>query len=65
MEKKNTWETYDEATMAKVDSFIDGYRKFLDDGKTERECIDVIVNTIEDAGYISLEQAIKNGKKLT
>ena len=65
MEKKNTWETYDEATMAKVDSFIDGYRKFLDDGKTERECIDVIVNTIEDAGYISLEQAVKNGKKLT
>lgn len=64
MEKKNTWETYDEATMAKVDSFIDGYRKFLDEGKTERECIDVIVNTIEDAGYISLEQAIKDGKQL-
>ena len=65
MEKKNTWETYDEATLAKVDSFIDGYRRFLDNGKTERECIDVIVNTIEDAGYISMEQAIKNGRKLT
>lgn len=64
MEKKNTWETYDEATLAKVDAFSDGYRKFLDEGKTERECIDTIVNTIEDAGYISLEQAIKNGKKL-
>lgn len=64
MEKKNTWETYDEATLAKVDSFIDGYRRFLDNGKTERECIDEIVNTIEDAGYISMEQAIKNGKKL-
>ncbi len=65
MEKKNTWETYDEATLAKVDSFIDGYRRFLDNGKTERECIDEIVNTIEDAGYISMEQAIKNGKKLS
>lgn len=65
MEKKNTWEIYDEATQAKVDTFIDGYRKFLDEGKTERECIDTIVNTIEDAGYISLEQAIKEGKKLT
>ncbi len=64
MEKKNTWETYDEATLAKVDSFIDGYREFLDNGKTERECIDEIVNTIEDAGYISMEHAIKNGKKL-
>lgn len=64
MEKKNTWEIYDEATQAKVDTFIDGYRKFLDEGKTERECIDTIVNTIEDAGYISLEQAVKNGKQL-
>jgi len=64
MEKKNTWETYDEATLAKVDAFCDGYRQFLDNGKTERECIDVIVNTIEDAGYISMEQAIKSGKQL-
>ena len=64
MEKKNTWETYDEATLAKVDAFCDGYRRFLDEGKTERECIDVIVNTIEDAGYIAMEKAIKEGKKL-
>ena len=59
MEKKNTWETYDEATLAKIDSFCDGYRNFLDNGKTERECIDEIVNTIEDAGYISIEQTMK------
>lgn len=65
MERKNTWETYDEATLAKVDSFCDGYRTFLDNGKTERECIDEIVNTIEAEGYISLEAAIKAGKKLT
>lgn len=65
MERKNTWEKYDAETAAKVDSFCDDYRKFLDDGKTERECIDAIVNTIEDAGYISMEQAVKNGKKLS
>lgn len=65
MERKNTWAKYDADTMAKVDSFCDGYRRFLDEGKTERECIDTIVNTIEDAGYISMEQAIKNGRKLT
>lgn len=64
MEKKNTWEKYDEATLEKVNAFCDGYRKFLDEGKTERECIDTIVNTIEDAGYISLEQAIKENKQL-
>lgn len=65
MERKNTWETYDEAALAKVDGFCDGYRTFLDRGKTERECIDEIVNTIEAEGYISLEAAIKAGKKLT
>ncbi len=65
MEKKNTWETYDEATLAKIDSFCDGYRNFLDNGKTERECIDEIVNTIEAEGYISIEQAMKAGKQLT
>lgn len=65
MERKNTWEKYDAETAARVDSFCDDYRKFLDDGKTERECIDAIVNTIEDAGYISMEQAVRNGKKLS
>ncbi len=65
MEKKNTWETYDKATLEKVEDFMVGYRKFLDEGKTERECVDLIVNMIEDAGYISIEQAIKNGRKLT
>ncbi len=65
MERKNTWETYDKATLKKVDSFCDDYRTFLDEGKTERECIDVIVNTIEKEGYISLDKAIKDGKKLT
>ena len=65
MEKKNTWETYDKATLEKVEDFMVGYRKFLDEGKTERECVDLIVNMIEDAGYISIEQAIKNGRKLS
>ena len=64
MDKKNTWETYDKATVADLESFMVGYRNFLDEGKTERECVDKIVNTIEEAGYISIEQAVKNGKKL-
>ena len=63
MERKNTWETYDSKMLKKVDKFCDDYRVFLDEGKTERECIDVIVNTIEKEGYISLDKAIKEGKK--
>ena len=51
MEKKNTWETYSEEQLQEVNVFADEYRNFLDEGKTERECVDVIVNMAEKAGY--------------
>ena len=38
---------------------------FLDQGKTERECIDTIVNQLEEAGFTELDQMIKKGKQLT
>ena len=37
--------------------------EFLDNGKTERECIDTIVNTIEKAGYVELNKAIAEGHR--
>ena len=38
--------------------------QFLDEGKTERECVDTIVNTIEKQGYQELSSVIKNKGKL-
>ena len=64
MEKKNTWEIYDEAQLAELETLNARYREFLDNGKTERECIDTIVNTIEAAGYRELEEVIAEGKSL-
>ncbi len=64
MEKKNTWELYDEAALAELEMLNANYREFLDNGKTERECIDTIVNTIEAAGYRELEEVIAEGKTL-
>ena len=61
MERKNCWE--DITTRAKekeVDKFAKSYMEFLDNGKTERECVDRIVNRIEEAGYTELS---KIGKK--
>lgn len=60
MEKKNTWETYSPEQLAELEKLCADYRRFLDNGKTERECIDVIVNTIEAAGYRELEELRKN-----
>ena len=59
MEKKNTWETYSDKQLKEVDVFADEYRSFLDEGKTERECVDYIVNAAEKEGYRELQKAIR------
>ena len=64
MERKVTWETYDEGQMKELEALNREYRDFLDNGKTERECIDTIVNTIEAEGYRELESLIESGAKL-
>lgn len=64
MEKKNTWETYSSKQLKEVDAFADEYRNFLDEGKTERECVDYIVNAAEKAGYRELQTVMKKGDSL-
>jgi len=64
MEKKNTWETYSSKQLKELEKINAQYRDFLDNGKTERECIDTIVNTIEKSGYRELESLIKEGAAL-
>ena len=65
MEYKNTWELYDEEQLKAVDTFAQEYMEFLDHGKTERECIDQIVNLIEEKGYRELDAVIAAGDKLS
>lgn len=64
MEHKNTWETYSAKQLKEVDAFAREYMDFLDNGKTERECIDQIVNAVEQAGYRELETLVTAGTKL-
>lgn len=64
MERKNVWTTYGNKQLKELEALCGEYRDFLDNGKTERECIDVIVNTIEAAGYRELEEIIKKGETL-
>ncbi|MGN0167191.1 MAG: aminopeptidase [Acetatifactor sp.] len=63
MLKKYAWENYDEKQLKQLEKLSKEYREFLDNGKTERECIDTIVNMIEAEGYQELESLIKSGKK--
>lgn len=64
MERKNVWNTYDLKTQKACDTFAGDYIRFLNEGKTERECIDRIVNDAEAEGYIELSEAVREGKKL-
>lgn len=64
MAKKSAWENYDEKQLKKLEKLCKEYREFLDQGKTERECIDTIVNMIEQEGYRELETLIKAGEPL-
>ena len=64
MERPNAWLTYSDADMQDLESVAKKYRHFLDGGKTERECITQIVKEAEEAGYVSLEDKVKNGEAL-
>ncbi|MGN0376570.1 MAG: aminopeptidase [Suilimivivens sp.] len=64
MEKKNTWEIYSHKQLKEVEAFAKEYMQFLDNGKTERECVDTIINTIEKDGYRELQEILKKKEKL-
>ena len=64
MEHKNTWLMYDENQLQELETFSKSYMDFLDNGKTERECIKRIVQEAEKAGYQDMNKLIADGAKL-
>ncbi len=64
MKTECAWEKYSDKQLKEVENLSQAYRKFLDNGKTERECVTYIVNEIEDKGYVELAKVLKEGKKL-
>ena len=65
MERKNAWEKYPEGEKREaVFRFAEDYRKFISECKTERECVDYIVNLAKAAGFVNLDTVIANGNAL-
>lgn len=64
MERKNAWKDYDKKELKALEKLCKEYRKFLDTGKTERECVKTIVAMAKDAGYKDLAAITKEGKNL-
>lgn len=64
MERKNAWKTYNDSEKEQLQSLNADYIDFLSECKTERGCISETVKRAKEKGYISLEEAIANNKKL-
>lgn len=64
MERKYAWHNYDEQTLQDVMSLGDSYRQFLDNGKTERECVIQSVEAAKKAGYVDLKDLIKSNTSI-
>lgn len=64
MKEKNAWTTYTAKQLKELEALCSDYRVFLDEGKTERECIRKIIVDAEAAGYRDLNGIIEAGKKV-
>ena len=59
MKRRNTGLAMSESEIAKADKFCEGYKKFLDTGKTEREACAEAVRLAEEAGFVPFEKGRK------
>lgn len=64
MNRKNAWTTYTKKQLNELDKVCKGYLKFLDKGKTERECVKEIISQAKEYGYQDLKDVIKSKKKI-
>ena len=59
MERPIAWKQYDEASLKALEDISARYRVWLDQGKTERECVTETVEIAKAAGYQDLNDAIR------
>jgi aspartyl aminopeptidase len=60
----NAWNIYKAKDLKALEKLSEDYKHFLDHGKTERECTELLVEMAEKNGYKNLEDVIAKGEKL-
>ena len=65
-QKKNGYDKLAEGELALISQYCQGYKTFLDEGKTERECVDYAIALAEAAGFRPLVRGmeLKPGDKV-
>lgn len=64
MERKAAWKKYDAQDIEELEALADGYKAFITENKTERECCQSAIALAKAAGYVSLEDAIAEERSL-
>ena len=64
MNKENAWLKYDDQGKKKIFEFSEGYKDFISDCKTERECVDEVVRQAKEEGYKDINYYIKERKEI-
>ena len=64
--QKNGWDCLAEGEEAALEAYCEDYKKYLDAGKTERECVDYTIRLAEANGYKVFERGmeLKPGDKV-
>ncbi|HHT51433.1 MAG TPA: aminopeptidase [Eubacteriaceae bacterium] len=58
------WNLINQDEKEKAFHFSEGYKRFLDEGKTERESVKAIIKLAKDKGFISLNKTIKEKHRI-
>ena len=64
MERPNAWKDYTSEQLDELHYLCEGYKAFISDNKTERECCAASVAMAEEAGYVSLSSRVEAGEPL-
>ncbi|MCD8039211.1 MAG: aminopeptidase [Lachnospiraceae bacterium] len=64
MKKDNLWLSYKQEDRQELERVCSLYKKCLDEGKTERECVSLVVEMAKEKGYKELYAAVAGGESL-
>ncbi|MEG3006701.1 MAG: aminopeptidase [Oscillospiraceae bacterium] len=59
LNRKHASEILSEKEIAKADEFCEGYKKFLDNAKTEREAVSTTISMLKEHGYVEFVPGTK------
>ncbi|MCH1983386.1 aminopeptidase [Ruminococcus sp. OA3] len=64
MNKKSIWTEYNEDQKQELNEICEKYKDYLTTGKTERECVSIMIKEAEACGYRNLKSIIQAKEKL-